>query len=329
MESSSSANHMPDSLLRNPDSKLYHPPGYGDTEERKKASEAPKLLQNQTKWELVTRIRIILEALILVVVVIWVITSTSSDELREVKIFNLATSHWKTFVVTVVISRIVSYFLMWIIVVTLKICGTRTKPYLLHAIDSTLTCVLWFSIALVAWEFIVDSDSKISEKRKTTIDNLTSGVIIMVVGATFWLFKIIWLKNQTITFTGDRFFSNIKAVLFCHFIIRSILLNGTVPTYEERTGEIILGEFGKQKGKKKLWHQLPFEDWQTLSHYTVPAATLSLFAKIIRYTTLDDELEGLFISDDLGNSNSRTLNGHTAKVLADKIFDILVGRNAR
>lgn len=71
MESSSPANHTPDSLLRNPDSKLYHPPGYGDTEERKKASEAPKLLQNQSKWELVTRIRIILEALLLLVVVIW------------------------------------------------------------------------------------------------------------------------------------------------------------------------------------------------------------------------------------------------------------------
>lgn len=332
MESSSSANYTPHSLLRNRHSKLYNWPGFGDTEERKKASEAPKLLQRQRKRETVTRIRQVLEVLTLLLVVIWVITTTSSEDWRQLKIFNLATSPWKTFAVTIVIGRLLSYFLMWIIVkVNLKVCGTRTKPYLLHAIDSTLTCVLWFGIVFVAWEFIVDYDLEIEEKQRATFTNLAKGMSIMVVGALFWLFKILWLKTQTITFIGDRFFDDIKTVLFCHFIIRSIILrNGSVTFVGggETIDEITVGEFGKQKGKKELWHQLPFEEWRTLNHYTIPAATLSLFAKIIRYTTLDNELEGLVISDELGNSNSRTLNGHTAKVLADKIFDLVVGRDA-
>lgn len=310
-----------DNFLFCPEIRLYHPPGGCDTDERKRAKieaeqleEAPKT-RKPFNW-------ICLEICIFLVLVVAILATSTIDDLKDARMLRLDYFNIMIFTCVVVAGRLVSRLVISItIMVTTKLCGTR-GVYFLLAVENPCKCLLWFIVILMSWILVLKyNGGEWSRNKDKTLGPLTKAIKCLVTGTTFWMLKILGIKSRAVSFTKARYFDKIKDVLFAQTFIRSLLVRDRAVRSIMENGEMVVGEFQKYKGQKELCDRMPYDQWRKLNVYTVPASTMKLFTKIIRYSTLHKELQRLQpggLGEVIGG---RTLCERTALLMADQIFD--------
>ncbi|KAL0702158.1 hypothetical protein Bca4012_058280 [Brassica carinata] len=295
---------------------------------------------------------IVLEWLSLILIIAALVCTLSIRFLREKVIWDLNLWKWETMVLVLICGRLVSSWMVKIVVffVERNFLLRKRVLYFVYGVRKAVQNCLWLGLVLLAWHFLFDE--KVAKATKTkALRKVTKIIVCLLVGFLLWLVKTLLVKVLASSFHMSTYFDRIQESLFTQYVIETLsgppLIEIQRNEEEEERISVEVKKFqnpggvevasGAQKspvtvekspllisrvlsdggGDKK---GITIDSLHKLNTKNVSAWKMKRLMNIIRHgslTTLDEQLQDPNLEDDKGN---QIRSEFEAKLAARKIF---------
>ncbi|PRQ46935.1 putative mechanosensitive ion channel MscS [Rosa chinensis] len=189
---------------------------------------------------------VLLEWTVFVCVVGFLVACLTVDKLESKNVWSLALWKWCVLVLVVLCGRLVTEWLINILVFVIETNYLLKKKvlYFVYGLKRSVQVFIWLGLILLAWGLLFDHGVKRSKNTSKILGYVTRGLASCEIGAAIWLLKNLFVKLLATSFQSTRFFDRIKESIFHQYVLRS--LSG--PPLVEMAGR----KFGKETSSGRL-----------------------------------------------------------------------------
>ncbi|GLU14761.1 hypothetical protein SLE2022_313120 [Rubroshorea leprosula] len=166
---------------------------------------------------------VLLEWVSLILIIAAVICSLTIPYLRKKKLWKLMLWKWEVLVLVLICGRLVSGWIVRIIVFFIERNFLLRKRvlYFVYGLKKAVQNCLWLGLALIAWHYLFDK--KVArETNGTALKIITKILVCLVVGVMLWLVKTLLVKVLASSFHMSTYFDRIQDSLFNQYVIEAL-----------------------------------------------------------------------------------------------------------
>ncbi|MBA0822818.1 hypothetical protein Goarm_019598 [Gossypium armourianum] len=166
---------------------------------------------------------VLLEWLSLIVIIACLICSLTIHNLREKRLWDLMLWKWEVLVLVLICGRLVSGWIMRIVVFFIERNFLLRKRvlYFVYGVRKAVQNCLWLGLVLIAWHYLLDKKVQRETKSKF-LKYVTRVLVCLVVGVMLWLVKTLLVKVLASSFHVSTYFDRIQDSLFNQYVIESL-----------------------------------------------------------------------------------------------------------
>ncbi|XP_064973061.1 mechanosensitive ion channel protein 10-like isoform X2 [Musa acuminata AAA Group] len=281
------------------------------------------------KW----KIRVLIEWAILILAMACLATSLTISRLQEFVIWGLEIWKWCLMVIVICCGRLVTYWLVTIVVFLIERNFLLRKKvlYFVYGLKDCVRICIWFGLILVAWSVIFCQGIPGSPKTMKALNYVSRALSSLLIGSVLWLVKILLVKTLASSFHMNTFFDRIQESIFHQYVLQ--MLSGP-PLMElaEKVGDarvtshLSFRSTRKVKGKGKEGEGIGVIDvrkLQMMGHKKVSAWTMKGLINVIRGTglsTISNSIES-FGEEESEQKDKEITSEWEAKAAAFQIFE--------
>ncbi|GKV02868.1 hypothetical protein SLEP1_g15251 [Rubroshorea leprosula] len=166
---------------------------------------------------------VLLEWVSLILIIAALICSLTIPYLRKKKLWKLMLWKWEVLVLVLICGRLVSGWIVRIIVFFIERNFLLRKRvlYFVYGLKKAVQNCLWLGLALIAWHYLFDK--KVArETNGTALKIITKILVCLVVGVMLWLVKTLLVKVLASSFHMSTYFDRIQDSLFNQYVIEAL-----------------------------------------------------------------------------------------------------------
>ncbi|XP_009796800.1 mechanosensitive ion channel protein 6 [Nicotiana tabacum] len=165
----------------------------------------------------------VLQLVSLILIIAALICSLTIRVLREKRIFELELWKWELMVLVLISGRLVSGWLIRIVVYFIErnFLWRKRVLYFVYGLRNAVQNCIWLSFVLIAWQSIFDK--KVERVTHGKVLPYVSRVwVCLLVGTFIWLLKTLLVKVLAMSFHVTAFFDRIQESLFNQYVIETL-----------------------------------------------------------------------------------------------------------
>ncbi|KAL4590171.1 hypothetical protein LXL04_003094 [Taraxacum kok-saghyz] len=198
------------------------PPGQGvdDDEEIYKKVK----IRRQLKLKKV-KTKVLLQWILLLLLVGCLVASLMIPKLDNFIIWDLELWKWFALMTVIICGMLVTNWLMNFIVLLIEMNFLLRKKvlYFVHGLKKSVQVCIWFTVILVTWELLFNSQHAGRSKTATKVlDYLTWTIVALLVGSILWLLKTLLIKILATSFHVSNFFDRIQESIFLQYVLLTL-----------------------------------------------------------------------------------------------------------
>lgn len=166
---------------------------------------------------------ILLEWVSLIIIIAALVCSLAIPYLRERDFWRLRLWKWEVFVLVLICGRLVSGWVIRIIVFFIERNFLLRKRvlYFVYGVRKAVQNCLWLGLVLIAWHCLFDKKVE-RETRSDKLRYVTKVLVCLVVGTLLWLVKTLVVKVLASSFHVSTYFDRIQESLFNQYVIETL-----------------------------------------------------------------------------------------------------------
>ncbi|XP_061998437.1 mechanosensitive ion channel protein 10-like [Rosa rugosa] len=277
--------------------------------------------------------RALIEWTLFLIIMTCLVCSLTADSLKHEMKWGLQVWKWCLMVLVMFCGRLVSGWVVGFIVFLIeRNFMLREKVlYFVFGLRKSFQNCAWLALVLVAWVIMfphVDKQSKVLKK-------VFRALIAVLIGATIWLLKIVFVKVLASSFHVATFFDRMKESVFHHFILdalsgppmdleerehlsqRRLQASKTLPARlrRDKSSQLTKSRSCKQDGSRRI-------DMEKLKKLSMPGRATAWSVKRLVSYVRSSGLSTMVSStmDDFGNTESEITSEWEARNSAQRIF---------
>ncbi|XP_040368511.1 mechanosensitive ion channel protein 10 isoform X2 [Rosa chinensis] len=277
--------------------------------------------------------RALIEWTLFLIIMTCLVCSLTVDSLKHEMKWGLQVWKWCLMVLVMFCGRLVSGWVVGFIVFLIeRNFMLREKVlYFVFGLRKSFQNCAWLALVLVAWVIMfphVDKQSKVLKK-------VFRALIAVLIGATIWLLKIVFVKVLASSFHVATFFDRMKESVFHHFILdalsgppmdleerdhlsqRRLQASKTLPARlrRDKSSQLTKSRSCKQDGSRTI-------DMEKLKKLSMPGRATAWSVKRLVSYVRSSGLSTMVSStmDDFGNTESEITSEWEARNSAQRIF---------
>ncbi|KAL6284786.1 hypothetical protein ACE6H2_015715 [Prunus campanulata] len=196
--------------------------------------------------------KFLIRLIVFVCVVGFLIACLTVTKLEHKKIWSFELWKWCVLVVVVLYGRLVTEWLINVLVFLIAMNFLRKKKvlYFVYGLKRSALIFIWLGLILLAWALLFD-DHGVKRSRKTSriLGYVTRGLASCLIGSAIWLAKNLFVKLVASSFQCSRFFDQIQESIFHQYVHCTLL--GT-PMTGLLSSKNIKDEVNKLKKRDKV-----------------------------------------------------------------------------
>ncbi|XP_050219063.1 mechanosensitive ion channel protein 6 [Mercurialis annua] len=159
----------------------------------------------------------------LILIIAALVCSLAIPFLRNKTLWRLSLWKWGVFVLVLICGRLVSGWVIRIVVFFIERNFLLRKRvlYFVYGIKKPVQNCLWLGLVLIAWHFLFDRKVE-RETKSTTLRYVTKVLVCLVVGTLLWLVKTLVVKVLASSFHVSTYFDRIQEALFNQYVIETL-----------------------------------------------------------------------------------------------------------
>ncbi|VVA97655.1 unnamed protein product [Arabis nemorensis] len=166
---------------------------------------------------------VFLEWISLVLIITSLVCSLTIHNLQRKTWWKLALWKWEVTVLVLICGRLVSSWIVRILVFSVEKNFYLRKRvlYFVYGVRRSVQNCLWLGLVLLAWHFLFDKKVQ-RETRFTAIRYVTRVLVCLLVAVIIWLIKTILVKVMASSFHMSTYFDRIQESLFTQYVIETL-----------------------------------------------------------------------------------------------------------
>ncbi|XP_022717804.1 LOW QUALITY PROTEIN: mechanosensitive ion channel protein 6-like [Durio zibethinus] len=166
---------------------------------------------------------VLLEWLSLILIIAALVCSLTIPYLREKRLWNLMLWKWEVLVLVLICGRLVSGWIIKIIVFFIERNFLLRKRvlYFVYGVRKAVQNCLWLGLVLIAWHYLFDKKVQ-RETKSEFLRYVTKVLVCLVVGVMLWLVKTLLVKVLASSFHVSAYFDRIQDSLFNQYVIETL-----------------------------------------------------------------------------------------------------------
>ncbi|KAJ6724690.1 MECHANOSENSITIVE ION CHANNEL PROTEIN [Salix viminalis] len=166
---------------------------------------------------------VLLEWASLIIIIAALVCSLAIPYWREKNLWRLRLWKWEVLVLVLICGRLVSGWVIKIIVFFIERNFLLRKRvlYFVYGVRKAVQNCLWLGLVLIAWHYLFDKKVK-RETRTDTLRYVTKVLVCSVVGTLLWLVKTLVVKVLASSFHVSTYFDRIQESLFNQYVIETL-----------------------------------------------------------------------------------------------------------
>lgn len=166
---------------------------------------------------------VLLEWTSLVVIIAALVCSLAIKKLKDKDLWRLKLWKWEVFVLILICGRLVSSWIVRIIVffVEKNFLLRKRVLYFVYGLRKAVQNCLWLGLVLIAWHYLFDK--KVEKEIKSGVPRVVTKILVcLVVGVLLWLVKTLLVKVLASSFHVSTYFDRIQDSLFNQYVIETL-----------------------------------------------------------------------------------------------------------
>ncbi|XP_010465392.1 PREDICTED: mechanosensitive ion channel protein 5-like [Camelina sativa] len=166
---------------------------------------------------------VFIEWISLILIVTSLVCSLTVDNLKRKTWWKLDLWKWEVTVLVLICGRLVSSWIVRIIVflVEKNFLWRKRVLYFVYGVRKSVQNCLWLGLVLLAWHFLFDKKVE-RETRITPLQYVTRVLVCLLVAVIIWLVKTILVKVLASSFHMSTYFDRIQESLFTQYVIETL-----------------------------------------------------------------------------------------------------------
>ncbi|XP_023642082.1 mechanosensitive ion channel protein 5 [Capsella rubella] len=166
---------------------------------------------------------LLLEWISLVLIITSLVCSLTVHSLQRKTWWKLDLWKWEVTVLVLICGRLVSSWIVRIIVflVEKNFLWRKRVLYFVYGVRKSVQNCLWLGLVLLAWHFLFDKKVE-RETRSTALRYVTRVLVCLLVAVIIWLVKTILVKVLASSFHMSTYFDRIQESLFTQYVIETL-----------------------------------------------------------------------------------------------------------
>eukprot|EP01018_Ginkgo_biloba_P007433 Gb_31299 [translate_table: standard] len=168
--------------------------------------------------------RLLLEWIAFVVLITCLISTLTVHPLEHRAVWGLELWKWLLMILVVFCGRLVSGWLISILVflVERNFMLRKRVLYFVYGLRKSVQNCLWLGLAILAWSLLIDPTVERSTKNHKALVYVTKLLAAFLVAAVIWLFKILLVKVMASTFHVNTFFDRIQESILHQYVLETL-----------------------------------------------------------------------------------------------------------
>ncbi|XP_007021979.2 PREDICTED: mechanosensitive ion channel protein 6 isoform X1 [Theobroma cacao] len=166
---------------------------------------------------------VLLEWLSLILIVAAFVCSLTIPYLRAKRLWSLMLWKWEVLVLVLICGRLVSGWIIRIIVFFIERNFLLRKRvlYFVYGVRKAVQNCLWLGLVLIAWHYLFDKKVQ-RETKSEFLRYVTKVLVCLVVGVMLWLVKTLLVKVLASSFHVSTYFDRIQDSLFNQYVVETL-----------------------------------------------------------------------------------------------------------
>lgn len=166
---------------------------------------------------------VLLEWISLVLIITSLVCSLTIHNLQRKTWWKLALWKWEVTVLVLICGRLVSSWIVRILVFSVEKNFFLRKRvlYFVYGVRKSVQSCLWLGLVLLAWHFLFDKKVQ-RETRSTALRYVTRVLVCLLVTVIIWLIKTLLVKVMASSFHMSTYFDRIQESLFTQYMIETL-----------------------------------------------------------------------------------------------------------
>ncbi|KAF5794276.1 hypothetical protein HanXRQr2_Chr08g0326271 [Helianthus annuus] len=239
-----------------------------------------------SKWTL-------LQLISLILIVGCLACTLAIPRFRNKDLYDLDWWKWEVMLLVVICGRLVSRWVIRILVFFLerRFLLRKRVLYFVYGLKKAVQNCIWLTLVLIGWQCIFDKKVKRMSYGKKVLPRVTAIWICLLVGTLVWLLKTLLIEVLALNFHVSKYFDRIQDSLFNQFVIETL------------SGPVVIG-IQKQYGEDD-WGM---EDIEKLENIGTPRSRIAMVGKTeVTVPKNSDKYNGIRI-DQLHRLNQNNIS---------------------
>ncbi|KAK3198561.1 hypothetical protein Dsin_021976 [Dipteronia sinensis] len=166
---------------------------------------------------------VLLEWTSLIVIIASLVYSLTNKKLKDKNLWKLKLWKWEVFVLVLICGRLVSSWIVRIVVFFIErnFLWRKRVLYFVYGLRNAVQNCLWFGLVLIAWHYLFDK--KLERETKSSVPRFVTKILVcLLVGVILWLVKTLFVKVLASSFHVSTYFDRIQESLFSQYAIEKL-----------------------------------------------------------------------------------------------------------
>ncbi|KAK1582869.1 hypothetical protein Q3G72_019074 [Acer saccharum] len=166
---------------------------------------------------------VLLEWASLIVIIASLVYSLTNKKLKDKSLWKLKLWKWEVFVLVLICGRLVSSWIVRIVVFFIERNFLLRKRvlYFVYGLRKAVQNCIWFGLVLIAWHYLFDK--KVERETKSSVPRFVTKILVcLLVGVLLWLVKTLFVKVLASSFHVSTYFDRIQDSLFNQYAIETL-----------------------------------------------------------------------------------------------------------
>ncbi|KAH7444978.1 hypothetical protein KP509_02G100400 [Ceratopteris richardii] len=229
------------------------------------------------------------------------VSSVTVKQMKHKQIWSLELWKWVLLVLVVLCGRLLSGWLIKIVIVLVEKNFLLRKKvlYFVCGLRKGVQNVLWLGLALLAWKLMFHS--RIEQSTNKALVLMTKLLECFVVAAFIWLFKLLLMKSVASSFHVSTFFDRIQESLYQQYVLELLsnppLFDLSFESTHRRHLTISLAR-GSETKTSQAAPAISLQDVQKIKKHDISAGLMKQLMSLVKHpglgtlvTTIDKTVE--------------------------------------
>lgn len=166
---------------------------------------------------------VLLEWVSLILIIAALVCSLTIPVLRRMKLWDLQLWRWEVMVLVLICGRLVSSWVVRIIVffVERNFLLRKRVLYFVYGVRKPVQNCLWLGLVLLAWHLLFDK--RVERQTNSSVLKIVTKIFVcLLVGTMLWLVKTLVIKVLASSFHVSTYFDRIQESLFNQYVIETL-----------------------------------------------------------------------------------------------------------